>query len=203
MSLSHSWVRQCVPSTENRHLSRVPGRKEVRTLDNSSGRTRSSRRRPTSCSWSWQSSGACPPGCSRRLPACRGVSTDTRGARGSAPRPERDHRLRPGETTCCAPLRVPRRFWAGSHCAISARARLAARDITARGGRLRPSARHAATVLRRCAAMAAQHSQARIWSSICRRRADVTSPSRYRESSTSSFRQRVGGRRRTFIVDHR
>jgi hypothetical protein len=87
--------------------------------------------------------------------------------------------------------------------AISALIRAAARDITARGGRRRPSARHAARVLRKCAAIVSQHSHALTCPSICRRRAGGKSPSRYRESSSSSFRQRADGRVRTVISHFR
>ena len=81
----------------------------------------------------------------------------------------------------------------------AARIRSAARDITSRGGRLFPSARQAATVVRRRAAIVPQHAHALMCRSTVRRRAGVRSPSRYRDNSSSSARQRADGRAGTVI----
>ncbi len=62
--------------------------------------------------------------------------------------------------------------------AISTRIRSAARDITSRGGRLFPSARHTAIVFLRRAAIVPQHAHALMCRSMVRRRAGVMSPSR-------------------------
>lgn len=62
--------------------------------------------------------------------------------------------------------------------ATSTRIRFAARDITARGGRFFPSARQAATVVRKRAAIVPQHPHVLICRSIVRRRAAERSPSR-------------------------
>jgi hypothetical protein len=77
--------------------------------------------------------------------------------------------------------------------------RLAARSITARGGCLFPSARHAATVLRKRAAIVPQHVHVLMCRSTIRRRPGISSPSRYRDTSSSNARQRGDGRVGTVI----
>jgi len=61
---------------------------------------------------------------------------------------------------------------------VSDRIRAVARAITAGGSRRLPSARHAATVLRKHAAIVPQHAHVLMCRSIRRRRAGVRSPSR-------------------------
>jgi 8-amino-7-oxononanoate synthase len=66
-----------------------------------------------------------------------------------------------------------------------------AHDSTRRGGRRLPSARQAATVRRSRTAIDPQQPQLLMCCSIARRRAGVTSPSMYRDSSINSLRQRL------------